>query len=126
MKTSHTLFAIVLGAAVFAGNAYAAAASADKATADIAAEKWLSIPVVYDKVSKAGYVEINEIERKRDGYKIKATDANGNLVKLFVDPLNGEVLDSKAKKSVADKRGSSWFDTVFTDKGKQRTEAAAQ
>lgn len=125
MKTSHTLFAIVLGAAIFVGNAHAVATSVDKA-AGVAAEKWLSIPAVYDKVSKAGYVEISEIERKRDGYKIKATDADGNLVKLFVDPLNGEVLNSKAKKSAANKRGNGWFDSVFTDKGKQRTEAAVQ
>ena len=100
MKTSHAIFAIALSAATLGGTAIAAPTTADQASdkAD-----WLAIPAIYEKVTTAGYSDINEIERERYGYKIKAYDSNGDRVKLFVDPVSGEVLDVKAKKGMSEK-----------------------
>jgi hypothetical protein len=100
MKTSHAIFAIALTAATLGGTAIAAQPAADQASnkAD-----WLAIPAIYEKVTAAGYSDISEIERERDGYEIKAYDSNGDRVKLFVDPVSGEVLDVKAKKDKSDK-----------------------
>jgi hypothetical protein len=100
MKTSHALFAIALTAATLGGTAIAAQPTANQAT-DTA--DWLAIPAIYEKVTAAGYSDISEIERESDGYEIKAYDSNGDRVKLFVDPVSGEVLDVKAKKDKADK-----------------------
>lgn len=50
-------------------------------------ENWLKIPAVYDRVIAVGYSDINEIERKGNGYEIKArnanVEANGEKVKLY-------------------------------------------
>lgn len=100
MKTSHTLFAVALTAATLGGSAIAASSAVDKAGAKV---DWLTIPAVYEKVTAAGFREIHEIERERTGYKIEAFDTNGDRVKLFVDPVSGEVLDVRTKKDKSDK-----------------------
>ncbi len=100
MKTPHALFAIVLTVFIMNGSTIAAPSIADK---EGAGSDWLAIPVVYEKVIAAGYSSINKIERERDGYKIKAYDRNGDRVKLFVDPVNGEVFDVRAMKNKSDK-----------------------
>ncbi len=100
MKTSHAIFAITLTAATLGGTTFAAQVTPDKGATKA---DWLAIPAIYEKVTAAGYSNINEIERERNGYEIKAHDSNGDMVKLFVDPVSGEVLDVKAKKVKADK-----------------------
>lgn len=111
MKTSHAIFAIALTAATLGGAAIAASATdAAAGAANVTAapmENWLDIPAIYNKVSAAGYSDINEIERGRDGYKIKATSASGERVKLYVDPMSGEVLNTKAKSAKSDQRAPS-------------------
>lgn len=110
MKTSHVIFAALISAAAIGGNAFAASSTDAGAKATATSEKWLTIPAIYDKVTAAGYSDINEIERGRDGYQIKATGPEGERVKLFVDPLSGEVLDVKAKKHKSDKPRSERTD----------------
>jgi hypothetical protein len=107
MKTSHAIFAIALSAATLGGSAFAAPAAEADTKAATQRENWLAIPAIYDKVTAAGYLDISEIERERDGYQIKATSTDGDRVKLFVDPLTGEVLDVKAKKAKSEKRRST-------------------
>lgn len=102
MKTSHAIFTIALTAATLGGSAIAASSTDSTGRASARAE-WLAIPAIYDKVSAAGYSDIYEIERERDGYEIEAVDNKGNQVELFVDPLNGEVLDVRTKKDKSDK-----------------------
>jgi hypothetical protein len=102
MKTSHAILAIALTAtALGGGSAIAASSSADEASAK--SSDWLTIPAIYDKVVAAGYSDIHEIERERDGYEIEAVDTNGNQVELFVDPISGEVLGVRTKESKSDK-----------------------
>lgn len=100
MKPSHTIFAIALTAATLGGSAIAASSVADRTSVRV---DWLAIPAIHEKVTDAGYSDIHEIERERDGYKIKAYDSNGDRVKLFVDPVSGEVLNARTKKDQSDK-----------------------
>jgi len=101
MKTSHAIFAIALTATALGGSVFAASSTADKQSAN--ADDWLAIPAIYDKVAAAGYSDIFEIERERDGYEIKAVDTDGNRVELFIDPLSGEVLDVRTKEDKSDR-----------------------
>lgn len=100
MKTSHTIFAIALTAATLGGSAIAASSDTDRAS--VRAD-WLAIPAIYEKVTAAGYKDIHEIERERLGYDVEAYDSNGDRIELFVDPINGEVLDVRIKKDKSDK-----------------------
>jgi hypothetical protein len=100
MRPSHAIFAIALTAATLGGSAIAASSAADRAS--VRAD-WLTIPAIHEKVTAAGYNDIHEIERERGGYKIKAYDRDGYRVKLFVDPVSGEVLNARAKKDKSDK-----------------------
>ncbi|MCW8828920.1 MAG: PepSY domain-containing protein [Gammaproteobacteria bacterium] len=113
MKTSHAILAITLGAAALSGSVFAESSN-DRAAAAAQGENWLAIPAIYDKVTAAGYSDISEIEREDDGYEVKGRNAEGERVKLYVDPRSGEVLDARAKgdKSKSDKadnRSSSWW-----------------
>jgi len=111
MKTSHTIFAIALTAATIGGTAIAGSYT-DRTDRANATADWLAIPAIYDKVTAAGYLDIHEIDRERNGYEVKAFDKDGDRVKLFVDPMNGEVLDARTKKDKSDK----YRDTRSLDK----------
>jgi len=86
------------------GGAFAVAATNGDSKAVAQYENWLTIPAIHDKVTAAGYSDISEIERERDGYEVKGRNADGERVKLYVDPLSGEVLEARAKKDNSDKR----------------------
>jgi len=108
MKTSHTIFAVVLTAATLGGTAIAASPIADRINANA---NWLTIPAIYEKVTAAGYKDIHEIDREHRGYDVEAYDNSGDRVELFVDPINGEVLDVRVKKDKSDK----YRDQRFSD-----------
>jgi uncharacterized membrane protein YkoI len=44
-----------------------------------------------------GYVEIDEIERERDRFEVKARDREGRRVELYLDARTGETLKSERK-----------------------------
>ncbi|MGM0594620.1 MAG: PepSY domain-containing protein [Pseudomonadota bacterium] len=93
MKVSHAILAIAISASGFSAGAIAS--SDDREAVD--RENWLTIPAIHDKVIAAGYSDINEIEREHDGYEVKARDEEGQRVKLYLDPLSGEVLKARSK-----------------------------
>lgn len=75
-------------------------------TAPAAATQWLSIAQVHSQLEAAGYRNIEKIERERGSYEVKATNRDGQRVKLYVHPQTGTVLDTRTRK---DKReGASW------------------
>ncbi|MCP4209882.1 MAG: PepSY domain-containing protein [Halieaceae bacterium] len=122
MKTSHTIFAVVLTAATLGGTAIAASAIADRLNANAA--DWLTIPAIYEKVTAAGYKYIHEIERERRGYDVEAYDNNGDRVELFIDPINGEVLDIRVKNDKSDKyRDQRFFDNRDHDNNRYSNNA---
>ncbi len=63
---------------------------------------WLTLHQVQVKLEATGYRDIQEIERERDHYQAKATDARGQRVKLAIDPHSGDVLDTGIKRSRRD------------------------
>jgi len=119
MKKAHIL-AITLGAAVVAGTAFAAPGS-DTNRQNFRSDSWLTIPAIYDSVTAAGYRDINEIEREKNGYEVKAVGPRGERVKLYVDPINGEVLDVRAKRDKGARRDrweGPWADRVDGSRGR--------
>ena len=62
---------------------------------------WLSTPQVHQTLEAAGYGNIEKIEREHGNYEVKATDRNGERVKLHVNPQTGEVLDSRLRDAKA-------------------------
>ncbi len=98
MKTSHTILAIALTAATFGGTAFAVSATDSAKMSNTAADNWLTIPAIYAKVTAAGFNDIYEIEREDNGYEVKAIGSHGERIKLFVDPVTGEVLQSRSKQ----------------------------
>lgn len=101
MKQLPILSAIILATAAFGGIASAAAAS-DPA----GSENWLQIPAIYHSVEAAGFTNIREIERESKGYEVKASNAEGQKVRLYVDPLSGEIIDTRIKGDKVEKNDS--------------------
>lgn len=118
MKKSPIL-AFVLGTAVVTGTAFAASVGNDVMRTSNRTDTWLTIPAIYEKVVAAGYSDIAEIERDKDVYEIKAVNSDGERVKLYVDPLNGEVLEARAKRdkrALRNQRDARWFDEHRRDR----------
>lgn len=104
MKAKTLLSALAIVTGLVAGGVLVAPAIAQNANAAADTNaKWLSIPQIHDKLEAAGYANIDEIERERDGYEVKATDRDGKRVELEVDPLTGGVTKTVVKR---DKRNS--------------------
>ena len=104
MKAKTLLSALAIATGLVAGSVLVAPAIAQNANPAVDANgKWLSIPQIHDKLEAAGYGNIDEIERERDGYEVKATDRDGQRVELEVDPLTGGVTKTVMKR---DKRKS--------------------
>lgn len=57
--------------------------------------QWLSIPQVHARLEAAGYRNVEKIERKHGGYEIRATDRNGQRLKLHVNPYSGNTVDQR-------------------------------
>jgi len=68
-------------------------------------ENWLNLRQVYDKLVEAGYIDIREIERERNGYEAKARDPEGRSVKLEIEPVQGRIVDEKARDRDRGNRG---------------------
>ena len=60
---------------------------------------WLTLHQAQVKVEATGYSQLVEIERERDGYEMEATDAQGQRVKIDVDPFSGDVINTKILRS---------------------------
>jgi hypothetical protein len=98
--------AVVLAAAVFAALAGPALAFGDdrnesKERHELASERgrctarpvaeWLSTDQLTQKLKEQGYT-VGRIETRHGCYEIKATDAKGVRVELYVDPATAEVI----------------------------------
>ena len=56
----------------------------------------MSFDKMIEHVTALGYREIKEVEKKSDKlFEVKARDANGDWVELYVDSRSGEILRSK-------------------------------
>lgn len=103
MKRSTTISSFVLVGALVAGGGLLAPSFAGESRTLPAGEKqWLTIPQVHQKLEAAGYRNIEKIERERGGYEARATDRNGERVKLYVNPQTGELLGQRSGKRATD------------------------
>lgn len=100
MRTTTVLSAFALGAGLLAGGAALAPAFADDdRPARTSERQWLSIPQIHDKLVAAGYRNIEKIEREDGGYEARATNRNGERIKLYLNPQTGAILDRQRKSS---------------------------
>lgn len=100
MKPTKTfLSALVIATGLSAGAVFVVPAIAQDAGATVRDRSdWLTIPQIHERVEAAGYRDISEIERERNGYEVKAVDRDGQRVELDVDPRTGEVTDVETKR----------------------------
>jgi len=83
--------------------------------APTAERQWLSIPQIHEKLEAAGYRNVEKIERERGGYEARATDRDGERIKLYVNPQSGEIVDQRRNGKHARRDGE----------GRQRDAGAA-
>lgn len=100
-STMISSFALV-GALAVGGGLLAPSFAGESRTAPAGEKQWLTIPQVHQKLEAAGYRNIEKIERERGGYEARATDRNGERVKLYVNPQTGELLDRRSGKRATD------------------------
>ncbi len=55
----------------------------------------LSMAEIVTRLNEQGYAQIYEIERERGAYEVKARNAEGALMELYIDPKTGQVLKSE-------------------------------
>ncbi|TVO67038.1 PepSY domain-containing protein [Denitromonas ohlonensis] len=104
MKTRTLLASLAMAAGLVAGGAALVPAFAQNApvAAPMSEAAWLSIPQIHDKLTAAGYRDIRSVERERNRYEVKATNAEGQRVELYVDPQSGEVMKTERKRADRD------------------------
>jgi len=60
--------------------------------------KWLSHAEVTAKLKQQGF-EVSRLEADRNCYEVKARDAQGRRVELYVDPATARIVRSERKDS---------------------------
>lgn len=82
-----TAIALTWGAA----QAQAPAASQAPAAVSAPAAPQLTVRDIYDRVAAAGYRDIREVEWDDGRYEVKASNAQGQRVKLYVNAATGAI-----------------------------------
>ncbi len=100
MRKSSILATLALAAGIAGTTVLVAPVLAQGAApAAPAARAALGIPEIHQRLTAAGYTDIDEIDRERDRYEVKATDREGRRVELDVDAATAEVLRTEVKRS---------------------------
>ena len=84
--TRHSILALAMSAALTLGIAQAQTQTPPPANAP-----QLTVRDIYDRVEAAGYRNIREIEHEHGRYEVKAQNAQGAHVKLYVNATSGAV-----------------------------------
>jgi hypothetical protein len=101
MRTLTIVTAIALGAFI------APSFAQDNRPAAGSDRQWLSIPQIHARLEATGYRNIEKIERERGSYEVKATDRNGERIKLYLNPQTGEVVDQRRREARRDRSDSA-------------------
>jgi hypothetical protein len=92
MDASKLAAAVLVATALGVG----ANALAQTTTATPPTTATLAIPELIDRLSTQGYSNVSEVERKSDKlYKVKARDAEGRDLEMYVDARTAEILASE-------------------------------
>ena len=98
MKLATRISSITLaGAFAISGAVLVPSFAGESRTAPAGERQWLSIPQIHEKLEAAGYRQIEKIERERGGYEARATDRNGERIKLHVNPQTGEIMNQRTQ-----------------------------
>ena len=73
------------------------AAQAPAAASTMAAPQ-LTLRDIYDRVEAAGYRDIREIEWDHGRYEVKASNAQGQRVKLYVNASTGAIESTRIRR----------------------------
>lgn len=57
----------------------------------------LSVRAILERVEAQGYRDITEVEREHGRYEVKAVDAEGRRVKVYLDARTGEIVKTERK-----------------------------
>ena len=98
MPTRTLIASLVIGTGALAAVAVVAPGFAQTQATAPAPAPVLDIAQVHARLEAAGYREIDEIERKRDHYEVKALNVDGRRVELQVDPATAEVRATELKR----------------------------
>lgn len=99
MRATTLIATLALTGGLFAAGATLIPAFAQNAPAAAASQPaGMSKQALQDKLTSAGYRDFEKIERKRERYEVKATDAKGQRVELYADAVTGEVLKTEVKR----------------------------
>ena len=90
--TRHSILALAMGAALTLGIAQAQAQTPPPANAP-----QLTVRDIYDRVEAAGYRNIREIEHEHGRYEVKAQNAQGAHVKLYVNATSGALESTRTR-----------------------------
>ena len=99
MRTTSLAFLIALGA--FAVSSFGQ--DNRPVVAGGSEQQWMSILQIHAKLEAAGYRNIEQIKREYGNYEVKATDRNGERVKLYLHPQTGEIVNQRQRGSRRDK-----------------------
>ena len=101
ISISRSLAIIAAGIALTWSVAQAQApATAPEAPAAVTAPaaQQLTIRDIYDRVEAAGYRDMREIEWDHGRYEVKANNAQGQRVKLYVNASTGAIESTRARR----------------------------
>ncbi len=110
MRTITLLSTLALGAGLIAGGVLLSPSFAQNTVATGASTsgaRWLSMPEVHDRLIGAGYRNVEKIEREDGAYEARATNRQGERVKLYVNPQSGEIRERGKRESRQDKGARS-------------------
>lgn len=57
-----------------------------------ASGSYLSMDTIVERVKAQGYTDIDEVERERGKFEVKARNADGERFELYVDAKTGDIL----------------------------------
>ncbi|OJZ17668.1 MAG: hypothetical protein BGP21_05225 [Thiobacillus sp. 65-29] len=102
MRTITLLSTLALGAGLVGGGILLSPSFAQNnvpSGASTSGARWLSIVEVHDRLIAAGYRNVEKIEREDGTYEARATNRQGERVKLYVNPQSGEIRERNKRES---------------------------
>jgi hypothetical protein len=101
-RITLTLSTLALVGALLVGMAVTLPTKASERHTPTATDQpWLPIALIYTKLEAAGYRNIEKIEREHGAYEVRATDRQGERVRLNVQPQTGEILERGTRKQAS-------------------------
>ena len=100
MRATTLIATLILSGGILgAGAALVPAFAQSTAVSPASQMQGLTMQQVLTKLEAAGYRDFEKIDRERNKYEVKATDAQGQRVELDLDPITGDILKTEVKRN---------------------------